>query len=456
MHVCEKCGYESEGRFCPVCGTERSDEKLCPQCGTKVSDSAKFCINCGAKLGGKAHCPQCGAEAEEGASFCGQCGTLLSRSQGLTVSHRANSAVGNAETVFSVSGIICLILSVLFAVIFVFLCGVTVTVNKGSTTQMIYYYFGDAYKEIDEMRQIIMERFDFKKIGGVREFGLYFPVAVGTVVSVLGIVGTVAFAAVTCVQSYRRLNGNTRVRVAAPAISSYLCYTLTAVLFLASVSGSTNTPFEMSVKVSSVTLAGLITGGVLLGLGLLLISLSNGKEFRSFNAKSGAIFATVISAFSVVAIALSALPCAGIRYMNLSMNMSVTMAKTDSSLFVWMRAILEMFQEDETVSKLVMYSAVGSISVVATAVLSAVSLIRKLSGLCEMKNKSNIILSLLTVAASVLYLVFSVIFLDYLVEQAGESNIEKIFTVPIVIVVITVLALIVEIVSRFVCCPRSA
>ena len=47
---CPNCGFESEGRFCPECGTPLAEmtvstEKVCPECG-ELTDS-KFCPNCG-------------------------------------------------------------------------------------------------------------------------------------------------------------------------------------------------------------------------------------------------------------------------------------------------------------------------------------------------------------------------------------------------------------------------
>lgn len=47
---CMNCGFESDGRFCPECGTPLeemnvSTEKSCPACG-QMTDT-KFCPNCG-------------------------------------------------------------------------------------------------------------------------------------------------------------------------------------------------------------------------------------------------------------------------------------------------------------------------------------------------------------------------------------------------------------------------
>lgn len=47
--VCEKCGAEYNGNFCPNCGSVNGVEKIdrCPKCGAVRINNATFCANCG-------------------------------------------------------------------------------------------------------------------------------------------------------------------------------------------------------------------------------------------------------------------------------------------------------------------------------------------------------------------------------------------------------------------------
>ena len=47
--ICNKCGKEFDGKFCPNCGTpvEEQKNKVCPNCGQERVADGKFCVNCG-------------------------------------------------------------------------------------------------------------------------------------------------------------------------------------------------------------------------------------------------------------------------------------------------------------------------------------------------------------------------------------------------------------------------
>lgn len=45
VNICESCGKEYEGNFCPECGLKRGPVKRCPGCGAYVF--GKYCSECG-------------------------------------------------------------------------------------------------------------------------------------------------------------------------------------------------------------------------------------------------------------------------------------------------------------------------------------------------------------------------------------------------------------------------
>jgi len=51
---CPNCKTESDGRFCPSCGTPLRAPGNCLSCGAKLAPGARFCTRCGAPASGSA------------------------------------------------------------------------------------------------------------------------------------------------------------------------------------------------------------------------------------------------------------------------------------------------------------------------------------------------------------------------------------------------------------------
>lgn len=68
--ICKKCGVESDGRFCPVCGSEM--KRTCHYCGAELSENDTVCTACGAPTEEKKHCKNCGAVYT--GTICMSCG----------------------------------------------------------------------------------------------------------------------------------------------------------------------------------------------------------------------------------------------------------------------------------------------------------------------------------------------------------------------------------------------
>jgi len=49
---CPNCRTESDGRYCPSCGTPLGSQAHCASCGAKLAPGARFCTRCGERAGG--------------------------------------------------------------------------------------------------------------------------------------------------------------------------------------------------------------------------------------------------------------------------------------------------------------------------------------------------------------------------------------------------------------------
>lgn len=446
MHKCLKCGNEFEGKFCPECGAKFIEPDACPKCGAKHPPEAKFCSECGARLDGKIVCYKCGALSDAGTAFCGECGTRL----GGAVKPQKDRAAVRDKVKFAIylSGIICILLSALMGLAFAFACGVSgvdAETGKVVDTNLVYYYFKDVYEALDLTRQTLLSEYNWASIGGAREFALYFPAVLGTVTVAVGLLGVVALSVLTGFKVYKKFVKKQQANIVAPAVATYLTFATIATMLLllsaANVNGS-------KVVFSTPTLAGLITGGVLLGLGALLIAGSQYEAFRGFDATVGSALSVAVCAFTVVVVALAALPAVGLETRYFNGYMFVT-TKMSVGLLPGMQSMLLVTAEDEKIFKIIAYCTVGGVAAIALAVISAVTLFRKIPTVCEGRNKSNIILCAVAVGLAAVYLAFTVLFVNEMMAES-TAEIKKNFGVPISTLVMTVLALAAEVAGRFI------
>ena len=458
MHKCLKCGQEFEGKFCPECGTKWIDPDLCPKCGTRHEPNAKFCQECGARLDGKVNCPKCGTLTDANATFCAECGARLDGKGSAKAVKAApgkenvrdrEQLKGKVMNILALTGVICVLLSALIGLVFAFVSGVSMvdTESKEKVTSMLYDYFGNNYKDLDKMRDVINEMFGWKNMGEAREFALYFPVVLGTAVSAVGLLGVVALSALTAFKAYKKYYKKEDANVVAPAAATYLTFVTMATLLLVLVSMRGD---DSKTTFSAATLAGIITGGVLLGLGVLLLVVANFKEFKGFNASVGAISAIAVSAFTVVVLALASLPAGGLKVEALFDS-----TEMNFGLLTVMQSMLMIVEEDDVINKIVAFATVGGVAGVALAVTSAVTLFRKVPALCNGKNKSNIVLGAVIVGLAVVYLVFTILTLNAIIdtpmfEGVDTDLIKRNLAVPIALLVMAVLACGAELAGRFV------
>ena len=453
MHKCLACGHEFEGKFCPQCGKKWIDPNACPKCGAHREEGDKFCRECGARLDGKVNCPKCGALLDATAAFCVECGTRQDEPRGSV----KDCSVKN---IVALTGLICLLLSALMGLVFTFVAGVSQVSDSGKVleTSMLYEFFGNVYKDLGDAKKLIEKLFGWSFMGEERMFALYFPAVLGTFISAVGILGVVTLSAITAYKAYAKLYKKKDVNVVAPAVATYLVFATMATLLLAL--AAADSP-EGKTVFSAPTLAGIITGGVLLGLGVLLICASNYRAFNGFNAVAGTLSAIVVCAFTAVIIALTCVPAVGITLDLKEFDLDY-FTNASFSLFAGMQAMLMVIENDETILKIVIYCTVGGVSGFALAAVSAATLFRKIPAVCKGKNRSNIILCAVAVALAVLYLTFSILSIntifDAICDLVGDEEIipdikkliEVVYGVPIATLVITVIAFAAEVAGKFI------
>ncbi len=424
MHKCSKCGHEFEGKFCPECGEKFVDDTLCPRCGTKHEPNVKFCPECGLRLDGKKFCVKCGAELD--GAFCTQCGAGVNGKS-------AGNAVETVKQGFGIAGLICVLLAALMGLAFTFAAGISLEVaGRSVETNTLYYYFGNAYDDAAQMVNTLEGIFSWSFIGEAREFGIYFPVVLGTVISALGILAVVALSALTGFKAYKRYYKKEQANVIAPAAAIFLVYALLATLLLLLSSASSN---MAKVAFSAPTKAGLITGGILLGLGVLFTAGSNLK------AIGGAIVTNVISAAvavtAVVIVSVVALPSGSI-----SLGAQVTDRMSVGS-FGSMQLMLLSVETDEIINKIIIYATVGGAAAIALATIAGVTIYRKLSSIGN-GRKGCLGLCIASVVLSVIYLAFTIELMYAMCDVIAEEDVRLSFVVPVVILVFSVLALAAE------------
>ena len=450
MRRCEKCGKEFEGTVCPECGAEyESGKKICPQCGAEQSTDAKYCRSCSAPLSKTVICTVCGTEDTDGNNYCENCGAQIRK---LNAKDR--------KKVLTIFGAGCLIFSALIGLIFTFLAGVTLSVDIGgikmSDSQTLYYYFGEVYKDADTIRETIKSQFDIVSIGDKREFALMFPAVLGTVISALGILGAVGLSGLTAWCAYKKFCKKRSVNLVAPAVGTYFCFVTfaTALLSLSAESAGT-----AKVGFSVTTLVGLILGGVFCGLGVFSLAFSNGERVKRTSSRLGLCSSIFVTCIFIVIIALCSQPAVGLRFKNLNVE-ELNGLSGNFGLFPIMQSMLLTVEDEALIEDIVSFGSIGGVVGIAVAIISAVIVWRKLTGIAECENKPCFVICLVAVFAAVLYFVSSIVMLNHLFDTIYTiihaavrptiwkdelyKYVSKIITVPIVIMVMPVVASAIE------------
>ena len=282
--TCKKCGAETlvEGAiYCASCGNRLDGKIQCNNCGQFNDGTNAFCVFCGTRIDGKTVCANCG-ELIEGA-FCAHCGTAVSvaKQPKNKVNENSIKAKANAtkakepkflDRVFGLTAGGIALLGAVFALIFVFLIGFAVKA-RGNVEELdsltltnasnIYYFFGDAYKEMGEMETAFEQMLCKDLLMG----DVYLYTIICTVISAVTLGCVVGFAVPAVIFYVRYATGKTEKMNSKWAL-------LTIISFLGGVAmlyAQNYTSIKMSVGTEMIKVAMNPNGATMAGVVLCIV-----------------------------------------------------------------------------------------------------------------------------------------------------------------------------------------
>ncbi len=318
---CLKCGatvVEENAVYCCECGARLDGKKACPSCGEFIEEKYAYCVYCGARADGKSACPNCGAY--HAGAFCPDCGASLQakkpvqKAAAKATATQSGNKSGVWEKVFawirSGAGIAC----TLFALIFVFLIGYTMKVtgsedvmqSLGSSSmedKNLFYYFGDAYKEIADMKNAAIFE------SSIPVTSAYIYAILGTLISALSIVGVVGFAIPAIIGFVKFAMSGEENHCAKWGVRSALAflggaaamYTLDVMNMSLSYAGESG---NAQVAYNGATKAGIALCIVFLAIYAVGNLVRKGKEWKSGKAIAFYVLTVCSAAFAIVVLAV--------------------------------------------------------------------------------------------------------------------------------------------------------
>ena len=432
MYKCTKCGQEFDGNFCPACGAKAVDPNGCPKCGAPLAaEDVKFCQVCGARLDGKINCPKCGAELDEGVAFCTKCGAKL----GGDKDEESGEGHEKLKKIFSLVGTLCFLTAAFIGFIFTFFAGFTYRERYGDEmireTEMLYYYFGDAFKDLD-------------LLNGTTKAGIYIPRVLGALISVLGIAATIAFAIVTIVKVCKKYaQKQENVSVIGPAVGTFMSFATMSTLLLALVVENNEDYF---IRFSAPTLAGMIMGGIALTSGIALLAIANYNSLKGFGQLFSFIVMAVTSLFLIIVLGLIGAPATSLESKELRMEGSY-------SLFSGMTNTIG-YMSDSRGAATIAFATIGGIVSIVLIILAAVTLIKNIACIANGKKRNNLGYCIAITVLSIVYLVFAILtrtaIIDGYLEGMGVPDssmseyrdmINSTYVAPVAMLVVSIMAL---------------
>lgn len=313
---CGFCGEEnSDGaRFCKKCGRRIDGKKACPKCGVLTDENSVYCENCGARLDGKKVCEKCGTAFD--GNFCPSCGagaTAPKRSAGAR--QKAAPAPGGNESALSrilgwVSGGLAMA-AVLFALIFVFLLGVTSVAKvtgeptaKSSLIQHTFVYLTQAFDWVKSLDG----RLDDVTFGKGLVYG---PLVVTSVLQIIAAAATlitvITFSVVAIVRFVKKAMGLKGKDCFPAALGAVISLAVGAgALLLFSYMKVSAADRHAVVRSSGATIAGIALSASFIGIAAIIKLVACGKKVLAPKNLGKAFLSLATAAAAIVTIALVA------------------------------------------------------------------------------------------------------------------------------------------------------
>ena len=333
---------------------------LCPFCATENPEGAGFCKKCGRRMDAKINCPTCGALNDGDALFCNACGKRIDldsdtipnahdekgRTHVCDCTEKTKSTPRlDGKKLLELIGGISAILAVLFSLIFLFFTGLKTELSDSLAqilsisfradeflaatreSMNIYYFFGEGYREVKVALDSLAEAGRYNEAYAVTS---YLYLVFGTIVSAGMIIAVPVLAILATIRFLNKLLGQSDKPVGPLAMATYFtflggslallvlynqCTTLTlnsaALRYLQELGEYYyGTPFDLSnlsgsVRFNSETVAGIVLGGIFIGLYLATRIASRGKELLNVRtvidnsiALVGMVFALLFISFA--------------------------------------------------------------------------------------------------------------------------------------------------------------
>ena len=460
----------------------------CKICGTDNPEDAVFCKACGKRLDGTMVCQSCSASIPADSVFCPYCG-----GKQVVAQQKEQPKVQTAEPVHTVAATepavetvaatpvktenkgfktflkyaapATALITAVLSLIFVFFIGLVATniFNDGATslrnreTIDLFYYFGDAYKEIKR-------GFDALDDAGTAYSDYfanmsYLQPVMGTIIVAFTLIAVCVLSILAIVRSIKCLLGKTQKTVGNLAVAAFLAYIAGALALLA-LNNVSATNYEYGTEMSNVkvnfngaTLAGISLCSIFAILYLCCTVASNGRELLKANTIVKCALSLVGIGLVIAIIALCSKPAITIdlsdeypSYIEYKVQYGVTY------LLAAMLVACMDWEASEAVLNLNEFTAYAIISFIML-VLTIIFATRALAGFArKMKenNKSHLVVCILFTVFALLWMAFTIVagkeFLEareYLEWGTFEGSLDYAF--PIASFVLSVAALAISI-----------
>lgn len=442
----------------------------CYNCGTENTDNSLFCKNCGKRLDGTIACPSCGERITSDSLFCNFCGVkLTSVQEDVAATAQPEAAVKekpsgiNIDKVLSYSATVAALTTAVFSLIFVFFIGVvaTYTYSGMSASEQIekaniFYYFGKAYKNVGKTLDSFTEFYQ----DGYSDFfesTRYLLVIFGTIIYAITVITVCVFSVLSIVRCVKTISGKETKSGDRLAVAAFISLVAGAVLLLALTNYNVhyengyNTEIS-NVKFNKATYAGISLGAISAIVCVCCTVARHGKKLLSLNTILKFALSVLGLALIIVVLTFCSRPVYSLETEEMSSNDYGYVGIMYLISALGFRCLsFETYAAIINADKVKALCIIAFILLIVTVILSAVVLVNSVNGATKRKTGAELVVSILLSVFALAFLIFTIItaneFTDAL-DYAGRGDKMSFgYTVPIVVLVMSVLILVVDIVQ---------